>query len=48
VDEVRLVYGATLEILYGEDVNRNGILDPNENDGDVTLPLDNADGRIDP
>ena len=48
VDEVRLVYGATLEILYGEDANRNGILDPNENDGDVSLPLDNADGRIDP
>jgi DNA uptake protein ComE-like DNA-binding protein len=47
VDELRLVYGATLEVLYGEDINRNGILDPNENDGDVSLPLDNADGRLD-
>jgi DNA uptake protein ComE-like DNA-binding protein len=47
VDELRLVYGATLEVLYGEDINRNGILDPNENDGDVLLPLDNADGRLD-
>ncbi|MGZ8901732.1 MAG: hypothetical protein ACXW3Z_16695, partial [Limisphaerales bacterium] len=47
VDELRLVYGATLELLYGEDANRNGILDPNENDGDVSLPFDNADGRID-
>lgn len=47
VDELRLVYGATLELLYGEDANRNGILDPNENDGDVSVPFDNADGRLD-
>lgn len=47
VDELRLVYGATLEMLYGEDANRNGILDLNENDGDVSLPLDNADGKLD-
>ncbi len=47
VDELRLVYGATIEMLYGEDSNRNGILDPNENDGDASLPLDNADGRLD-
>ena len=47
VDELRLVYGATLEVLYGEDANRNGILDLNENDGDVSLPLDNADGKLD-
>jgi type II secretory pathway component PulK len=48
VDELRLVYGATIEMLYGEDSNRNGLLDPNENDGDVSLPLDNADGRLQP
>lgn len=47
VDELRLVYGATLEMLYGEDSNRNGILDPNENDGDISLPLDNRDGHLD-
>jgi type II secretory pathway component PulK len=47
VDELRLVYGATLEIVYGEDANRNGILDPNENDGDISLPLDNRDGHLD-
>src|SRR5262245_45383060 len=29
-DEVRLVYGATLDILLGEDSNRNGVLDPGE------------------
>ena len=48
VDELRLVYGATVELLYGEDANRNGILDPNENDGDLTMPRDNADGRLNP
>lgn len=48
VDELRLVYGATLEILYGEDSNRNGLLDPNEDDGSVSLPLDDGDGRLDP
>jgi len=48
VDELRLVYGTDLEILLGEDANLNGALDRNENDGDVTLPMDNRDGRIDP
>lgn len=47
VDELRLVYGATPEILYGEDANRNGVLDANENDGDVSLPTDNRDSRLD-
>jgi len=46
IDELRLVYGATIEVLYAEDVNRNGILDPNENDGNVSLPLDDADGHL--
>ena len=47
LDELLLVRGVTPELLYGEDTNRNGILDPNENDGDATLPLDNADGVLD-
>jgi type II secretory pathway component PulK len=47
-DELRLVYGMNPFILFGEDANRNGILDPNENDGDVSPPLDNRDGRLDP
>ncbi len=34
VDELRLVYGATMEILLGEDLNRNGVLDANEIDLD--------------
>jgi DNA uptake protein ComE-like DNA-binding protein len=48
VDELRLVYGADLELLLGEDANLNGALDPNENDGDVSLPTDNRNGRLDP
>lgn len=48
VEELRLVYGMTLDVLYGEDTNLNGILDPNENDGDLSPPNDNRDGRLDP
>lgn len=48
VEELRLVAGMTLEILYGEDANLNGVLDPNENDGDASPPSDNRDGRLDP
>jgi DNA uptake protein ComE-like DNA-binding protein len=48
VEELRLVAGMTAEILYGEDANLNGVLDANENDGDVTAPYDNRDGRLDP
>ena len=47
VDELRLVSGADLDILYGEDSNRNGVLDPNENDSTTALPNDNRDGRLD-
>jgi len=32
VDELRLVYGATVDLLAGEDLNRNGVLDANEKD----------------
>lgn len=41
VDELRLVAGATMDVLLGEDMNRNGILDPNESDED-------RDGVADP
>jgi type II secretory pathway component PulK len=46
IDELLLVAGVTPDLLYGEDVNRNGLLDPNENDGDATWPPDNADGIL--
>ncbi len=47
LEELRLVVGAHLDILYGEDTNLNGALDPNENDGDVSTPSDNRDSRLD-
>ena len=39
VDELRLVYGATRDLLVGEDLNRNGVLDQNEKylNGNVEL-----------
>jgi len=48
VDELRLLIGEDWDLLYGEDHNRNGILDPNEDDGAESYPDDNADGRLDP
>lgn len=47
IDELLMVAGVTPELLYGEDQNRNGLLDANENDGGATLPFDNADGILD-
>jgi len=41
VDELRLVYGATSDLLAGEDLNRNGVLDKNEKDL-------NSNGTLDP
>jgi len=40
VDELRLLYGADMDTLVGEDVNRNGILDPNETDENQNNMLD--------
>ncbi len=47
VEELLLVKGFSGKELFGEDMNRNGILDPNENDGKASLPIDNADGVLD-
>ncbi len=41
VDELKMVYGTSMDLLVGEDVNRNGVLDPNEND-------DNQNNLLDP
>lgn len=30
VDELRLVYGSTMDLLFGDDLNLNGVLDANE------------------
>jgi hypothetical protein len=47
LDELLKIQGVTPALLYGEDANRNGILDPNEDDGDKSLPDDNQDGVLD-
>ncbi len=46
VEELLLVKGFSATYLFGEDVNRNGLLDPNEDDGDRTFPPDNEDGQL--
>jgi len=47
VEEVLLVKLASRELLFGEDANRNGRLDVNEDDGDETDPPDDRDGALD-
>ncbi len=47
VDEILLIKDASEELLYGEDTNLNGILDDHENDGDLSEPADNHNGRLD-
>ena len=47
VSEILLIKGASEDLLYGEDTNLNGVLDPQENDGDESEPPDNADGKLD-
>ena len=42
VDELRLVYGATVDMLAGEDLNRNGVLDANEKDVNSNGELDSG------
>lgn len=45
--ELELVIGVKPEFVRGEDWNLNGILDPNENDGEESFPPDNQDGTLD-
>lgn len=47
LDELLAVDGVTASLLYGEDTNRNGLLDPNEDDGGTTEPFDNGNGVLD-
>jgi type II secretory pathway component PulK len=47
VIELRMIKLMSEELMYGEDANRNGRLDPNENDGDQTDPPDDGDGLLD-
>src|SRR5204863_5328786 len=45
--ELDLIAGVDPQLVRGEDWNLNGILDPSEDDGDVSWPPDNADGKLD-
>lgn len=47
LEELLRIPGFTWPLLFGEDANRNGRLDPNEDDGDDVSPPDNRDGRLD-
>lgn len=47
VGEILLIKGASEQLLYGEDTNLNGVLDDHENDGGLSEPDDNRDGRLD-
>lgn len=47
VAELELVAGAFPKYVRGEDQNLNGRLDPNENDGAISEPQDDADGFLD-
>ena len=48
LEELLYVKGITPELLFGEDFNLNGRLEPNEDDADQTWPPDNRDGKLDP
>jgi len=47
LDELLMVKGFNAQIVYGEDANLNGLLDPNEDDGDESFPPDDRDGHLD-
>lgn len=46
VEELLMIKGFDGRVLYGEDQDRNGILTPNEDDGDETFPEDNSDNEL--
>ena len=45
--ELLMVNGVSREHFMGEDANLNGLLDPEEDDGDESFPPDNRDGVLD-
>jgi DNA uptake protein ComE-like DNA-binding protein len=47
LNDLLLLENVDFLVLYGEDQNGNGLLDPNENDGDRSWPPDNADDVLD-
>jgi DNA uptake protein ComE-like DNA-binding protein len=47
IEELELVAGVYPDMVRGEDTNLNGLLDPQENDGEASAPSDNSDGMLD-
>lgn len=49
INVMRMKYPGEVDdtFWFGEDMNENGALDPNEDDGNETPPLDDADGVLD-
>lgn len=47
LDELLHLPGFPSSLVYGEDANLNGNLDPNEDDGDASIPPDNQDAQLD-
>ncbi len=48
VEELLLIKGFNGTIVYGEDANMNGLLEPNEDDGDDSFPSDDNNGELNP
>lgn len=46
IEELLLVRGFSTWVVYGEDYNQNGLLDPNEDDGDESFPPDDGNGVL--
>lgn len=46
IEELLFVHGVQPLLFFGEDANHNGQLDQEEDDGDIFLPPDNADGKL--
>jgi competence ComEA-like helix-hairpin-helix protein len=45
--ELLMVRGLPRDLFLGEDANQNGLLDPEEDDGNDSFPPDNHDGLLD-
>lgn len=46
LEELLLVKGFDGSIVFGEDANRNGLLEANEDDGQESFPPDDGDGQL--
>ncbi len=46
VAELLMVQQIPAQLIHGEDTNLNGLLDPEEDDGNLTTPTDDANGSL--